>query len=146
MLFVSHPDDVDFDEMSAPQSYAPFCLLSKPRWRQAPSNNNCHRHSGFSASLSPQVLRDNKTLRNSFRFEYRRPLTLEQWRSAVAARGAPSGGEHTEMSGQGTAVAVAAAAGTGAEGAGAGAAARSSPALVLVDDTAEVGRHRLTPG
>ena len=29
------------------------------------------------------VLRDNRTLKNSFRFEYRRPLTAEQWRGAV---------------------------------------------------------------
>ena len=53
------------------------------------------RHSRFfpvSSSVA-QVLRDGgKTLRNSFRSEYVRPLDQEQWRSAMAAMGGqPSG-------------------------------------------------------
>jgi pSer/pThr/pTyr-binding forkhead associated (FHA) protein len=39
------------------------------------------------------VLRDNRTLRNSFRYEYRRPLALEAWREACTARERESVGE-----------------------------------------------------
>ena len=63
----------------------------------APQKTN--RHSRLSASFLPQILRDSRSLRNPFRFEYRRPLTLEQWRSAMAESGAPGGG--TERRGRG---------------------------------------------
>jgi len=39
------------------------------------------------------VLRANQTLRNSFRYEYRRPLALEAWREACTARERESVGE-----------------------------------------------------
>ena len=46
------------------------------------------RHGDIIAFGGPaNVLRDNRTLKNSFRFEYRRPLTAEQWREAVNPRG-----------------------------------------------------------
>ena len=46
------------------------------------------RHGDIIAFGGPaNVLRENRTLKNSFRFEYRRPLTAEQWREAVNPRG-----------------------------------------------------------